>query len=127
MSTSRIRKILLVDDDQPFLFALTTFLSKHNCQISIAYDATFAIQNAAKQDLDLIVLDMGLPGGGGLFVLENLRRIPKTMCLPIIISTANIDQNIKEKALSLGVNDFIQKPYELEVLMEKIKTLLPFD
>lgn len=125
METQRSKKILLVDDDQKFLFALTTFLTGHGYQVLIAYDATFAIQHAAKEDVGLIVLDMGLPGGGGAFVLENLRRIPKTICVPIIVSTANITPNIEEKARGLGATDFIRKPYELEALLEKIKKLFP--
>ncbi len=125
MTTEKKPKILLVDDDQKFLLALTTFLSKHQYDILIAYDATFAIANGAKNDIDLIVLDMGLPGGGGLFVLENLRRIPKTMCVPIIVSTASVEMDIEQKVRNFGANDIIQKPYELETLLEKIQRLLP--
>ena len=125
METQKSNKILIVDDDQKFIFALTTFLTGHGYQTLIAYDATFAVQHAAKKDIDLVVLDMGLPCGGGTFVLETLRRIPKTLCLPVIISTANIDPGIEEKARKLGANDFIRKPYELETLLEKIKTFLP--
>jgi len=118
-------KILIVDDDQKFIRALTTFLVGHGYQVIIAYDATYATQYATREDLALVMLDLGLPGGGGLFVLENLRRIPKTICLPILISSANVNTETEKKARELGANDFIHKPYDLEQLLGKIKTLIP--
>jgi len=123
METKNKKKILLVDDDQDFIYALSVFLTKHEYEILVAYDATYAIQHVANNDLDLIVLDMGLPGGGGLFVLKNLRRIPKNLCIPIIVSTASVVPEIEKEAFSLGASDFINKPYELDVLLEKVKKL----
>jgi len=119
------KKILIVDDDQKFIRALTTFLVGNGYQVIIAYDATYATQYAAREDLALVMLDLGLPGGGGLFVIENLRRMPKTICLPILVSTANVNMNIEEKVREIGANDFIRKPYDLEQLLEKIKKLIP--
>lgn len=119
------RKILIVDDDQKFVRALTTFLVGNGYQVIIAYDATYATQYAAREDLALVMLDLGLPGGGGLFVIENLRRMPKTICLPILVSTANVNMDIEAKSREIGANDFIRKPYDLEQLLEKIKALAP--
>jgi len=121
----RSKKILIVDDDQKFVMAVMTFLVGHGYQVLVAYDATFAIQYAAREDVSFVILDLGLPSGGGLFVIENLKRIPKTICLPLIVSSANVDPGMEEKARAMGANDFIRKPYDLELLLEKIKALLP--
>jgi len=125
MENQKSKKILIVDDDQKFIRALTTFLVGHGYQVIIAYDATYATQYATREDLALVMLDLGLPGGGGLFVLENLRSIPKTICLPVLISTANVNVDIENKARELGASDFIRKPYDLEELLKKIKILVP--
>jgi len=125
MENQKSKKILIVDDDQKFIRALTTFLVGHGYQVIIAYDATYATQYATREDLPLVMLDLGLPGGGGLFVLENLRSIPKTICLPVLISTANVNVDIENKARELGASDFIRKPYDLEELLKKIKILVP--
>ena len=125
MTDQKRKKILVVDDDQKFVFALITFLVGNGYEALVSYDATYAMKQATKEDVDLIVLDLGLPGGGGLFVLQNLRRLPKTICIKIIVSTAKIEWGIEEKVRGMGANDFIQKPYDLEKLLEKIKLLIP--
>lgn len=119
------KKILIVDDDQKFVMALMTFLVGNGYQVLVAYDATFAIQHAAREDVSLVILDLGLPSGGGLFVIENLKRIPKTICLPLIVSSANVDPAMEDKVRAMGANDFFRKPYDLETLLARIKALLP--
>jgi len=118
-------KILIVDDEQSFILALATFLIGHGYQVLTAYDATYAMRWANKEEVDLVVLDLGLPAGGGLFVLENLRRLPKTIALPVIISTADVTEGIKDKVMKMGASDFIPKPYNLEKLLEKIQRFVP--
>ena len=63
--------------------------------------------------------------GGGFFVLKNVRKLEKTADLPIIVSTANVSPGIEKEALHMGASDFIAKPYDLEILLEKIKAFLP--
>lgn len=124
MENQGTKKILIVDDDQKFVFALATFLVGHGYQVITAYDATFGMTYARKEDISLVILDIGLPGGGGYFLLENLRKLPKTICLPIIVSTGIIVEGVEEKVRQMGANDYIQKPYDLEDLLQKIRVLL---
>ena len=119
------KTILIIDDDPEFVFALTTFLTGHGFRVLKAYDATLGMKHARKEPVDLITLDLGLPAGGGLFVLGNLRKLEKTANLPIIISTANVSPGIEKEVLGMGASDFIAKPYDLECLLEKIKAFLP--
>jgi len=123
MEDKKPNKILIVDDDPAFVAGLTTFLSGHGYEVAAAEDATNAMVRARDKDMLLLILDLWLPGGGGYFVLENLRRITKAAKLPIIVSTANISKGAKEKAIGMGANDFIAKPYDLEDLLSKIKLL----
>ncbi|MBF0503662.1 MAG: response regulator transcription factor [Candidatus Omnitrophica bacterium] len=118
------KKILIVDDDQAFVKALATFLSGHGYKVFIAQDATFAIKYVAKENIDLAILDLGLPSGGGFFVLENIRKTRKIVQMRIIVSTANITAGVEKKSRELGADDFILKPYDLEKLLEIIKIQL---
>lgn len=117
--------ILIIDDEIDFATALKTFLTNHGYRVLIAYDSTMGMSLARKGDIAAIVLDLGIPGGGGFFVLENLRKLPKTAGIPIIISTANIGECVREKTAAAGATDFIAKPYDLEMLLEKIRKILP--
>ena len=123
MENQTSKKILIVDDEKPFVKALALFLTGHGYEVLVAEDATFAIQYVAKEGIALVVLDLGLPSGGGFFVLENFRKTRKIK-MPIIISTANISAETEKKCRELGANDFILKPYDLERLLEIIKVHL---
>ncbi len=114
-------QILIVDDDQPFVVALTRFLKGHGYSVLTAQDAMFAIQYVTKENISLLILDLGLPCGGGFFVLENLRKTRKIIQMPVIVSTANVSEGIEEETRNLGASDFIAKPYDLEKLLEMIK------
>jgi DNA-binding response OmpR family regulator len=124
MEPGKPKKILVVDDDQKFVAALTTFLSGHGFEVLKVYDATLAMKFARKEPIDLMTLDLGLPAGGGRFVLKNVRKFESTARLPVIVSTANVEEGIREEILGMGASDFIAKPYDLEALLEKIKVLL---
>ena len=125
MEAQKSKKILIVDDDQAFDKALATFLTGHGFTVVIAQDATFAIQYVVQEKIDLVILDMGLPSGGGFFVLENIRKNQKIVQMPIIVSTANISADMERKSRQLGANTFILKPYDLEKLLDLIYMNLP--
>lgn len=113
-----------MDDDQAFNKALATFLTGHGFTVFMAQDATFAIQHVVQERIDLVILDMGLPSGGGFFVLENIRKNRKIRQMPIIVLTANISADTEKKSRELGADVFILKPYDLEKLLESIKAHL---
>ena len=115
------KRILIVDDDKTFVRALATFLNGHGYTVFIAQDATFAIKHIAKENIDLTILDLGLPSGGGFFVLENIRKTRQIIQMRIIVSTANVSPEIERKSRDCGADDFIMKPYDLEKLLEMIK------
>lgn len=125
METPKQKTILIIDDDPEFIAALSAFLTGHGYRVLKAYDATVGIKHARKEEIDLMTLDLGLPAGGGLFVLKNVRKLGKTAALPIIVSTANVSNGIEKEVLGMGASDFIAKPYDLEALLEKIRTFLP--
>ncbi len=124
METPQPKTILVIDDDPEFVKALSTFLSAHGYRVLNAFDATVGIKHVRKEKIDLMTLDLGLPAGGGLFVLKNVRKLEPAAALPIIVSTANVSEGIEREVLGLGASDFIAKPYDLEVLLAKIQAFL---
>ena len=124
MENQKPKKILLGEDDEKLAISLTALFLSQGYQTVVAHDAAHAIRSATSEDVGVIVIDLGLPGGGGLFVIETLRRIPKTSEIPILVLTANIALGTEEKAKKMGANDFILKSRNSQELLSKIKTLL---
>jgi DNA-binding response OmpR family regulator len=116
------RKILIVDDDRLVQRSLNVLLAKNQYEAVVAADAVLALSLARKEKPDLILLDMGLPGGSGLTVLERLRGISGLGGIPVIVVSAT-DAN-KEHALSAGAEEFLQKPVDGDVLLAAIRRTL---
>lgn len=124
MEDQNIKKILIAEDDEKLALTLSHLFTAQGYQIINANNAANAIRAAASETVGLLVLDLGLPGGGGLFVIETLRRIQKTSELPILVLTANIAMGIEEKARAMGANDFIRKSRNPQELLSRAKKLL---
>lgn len=127
MEDQNIKKILIAEDDEKLVLTLSHLFTAQGYQIITANDAAHAIRSATSDAVALLVLDLGLPGGGGLFVIETLRRIEKTSELPILVLTANIAMGIEEKARAMGANDFIRKSCNAQELLSRAKKLLGKD
>jgi DNA-binding response OmpR family regulator len=118
---NKLPRILIVDDEPQILRFLRTGLPPHGYDCVEAMDAVSALAAAAKEKPDVIVLDLGLPDRDGLAVIEELR---KTSLIPIVVLSARDDVEGKVKALELGADDYITKPFDSEVLLLKIKAIL---
>ncbi len=116
MSTPR-KKLLLVEDNREHLMALTVRLKSHGYDVVSAADGVTAISTVKKEDPDAILLDLGLPGGDGLVVLERLRSMGHTVGTPVIVVTARPPEGNKREALKHGVAAFLQKPVRTEELL----------
>ncbi len=77
------KKILIIEDEQEFVLGLTTLLKSQGYLIITAYDSVFGISLAHKENPNLIILDLGLPAGGGLYVLKNLKNSVETLDIPV--------------------------------------------
>ena len=79
------RRILLVDDDDDFLMATAALLRPHGVQVIVAGDAITATSTAVRERPDLVVLDIGLPGGDGTLVMRRLHAMPQLAGVPVVI------------------------------------------
>lgn len=114
-------KILIVDDDKDLLNGLTLRLSAYEYNVLLATDAASAVAMARKERPDVIILDIGLPGGDGFMVMERLRALELTAAIPIIILTAKDPSTNRERALKAGAKAFFTKPAKNEELLTAIR------
>ena len=113
--------ILLVDDDDLLRRSLAFNLEKAGYRVSTAANAEDALALAQRDTPELLILDIGLPGMDGL---EALRQYRKRASVPVIFLTARRRQFDQVLGLELGADDYVTKPFALEVLLARIRALL---
>lgn len=118
------RKILVIDDDQDLLKALGTRLRAEGFAFVAAGDGVMAVAAARREHPDLIILDLGLPGGDGYQVLGRLKSLTPTSTTPVIVLSAKDPHVHEERSRAAGADSFIQKPADNAVLMSVIRRLL---
>lgn len=118
---TRAPRILLVDDEIAIQRAVGPLLQTHGYQVEIASAGQAAVRLAADHAPDLIVLDLGLPDLDGT---EVCRRIRETSAVPIIVLSARGGEADKVRALDLGADDFVTKPFGPEELLARIRVAL---
>jgi DNA-binding response OmpR family regulator len=119
-----MQRILIIEDDPDIARLLALRLRASGYQPSIAGDAVTAMTVVQQEHPDLIVLDLGLPGGDGLLVLERLRAIQRLALLPVIVMTARDPDSTRERALEAGATDFFPKPLDMDALLTAIERQL---
>jgi len=118
------KKILVVDDEPNIVKLLSLRLKAHNFDVISAYDGYQCVE-VAKQELpDMILLDIKMPLGGGIKAYETLKGITKTSLIPVIFITAFPSAEVKKQVMDMGAEDFISKPFNSDVLIEKIDAIL---
>jgi DNA-binding response OmpR family regulator len=106
------KKILLVDDDPNVRKGMHVRLTANHYDTFFAADAIAAMAEARKHQPDLIILDLGLPGGDGLVVMQWLKAIPALALIPIIVISARDIRANQHHVLKAGAKAFLQKPVD---------------
>lgn len=109
--------ILIVEDNKELATVLCHFLRAENYTVSTAEDAEKALLLYQKYGARLVLLDIMLPGKDGLTVLEKIRGESNTPVLIVSAKTAKDDQLL---GLNLGADDYIEKPYDIDIMLAKI-------
>lgn len=117
-------KILIVDDDQDLRRGLNIRLRANGYETAFAQDAITAVSEARKENPDLIILDIGLPGGDGFVVMNRLQDIASLACTPIIVLSARDPMANEQRALDAGAAAFFQKPADNDGLLSAIRKAL---
>jgi two-component system, OmpR family, alkaline phosphatase synthesis response regulator PhoP len=117
-------QILIVEDEENIQELLQYNLSKEGFRTISALSGEDALKKAGNLPIDLIVLDIMLPGMDGLDVCRDLRKNEKTSHIPIIMLTAKAGETDVVTGLELGADDYIAKPFSPKILVARIKNLL---
>ena len=110
--------ILIVEDNKELCGLLCDFLRAENYTVSTADNAEKALRLYEKYGARLVLLDINLPDTDGFAVCEKIRKTDNT---PIIILTARSDKDDKLNGILLGADDYIEKPYDIDILLAKIR------
>ena len=118
-------RILIVDDDRSIRRTLEKFLGSEGYDVTTAQDAPSAIEASAAPGTDLVLLDLGLPGGSGFDVLTALNARGDSADKPtVVVVTARDDMQSTVKAIQLGAYEYLVKPVDIDRLRDVVKTAL---
>jgi len=120
-------KILVTEDEQITAKIIGRGLKNFNFQIYIANDAYSCVEMAHRIKPDLIVLDMMLPGGNGISVLQRLKVSSHTRDIPVVALTSVDDEDFKNKAIEQGISVYLAKPFNPGIMLKTISELLCID
>ena len=116
------RRLLLVEDDPTLRQALTFNLAREGYEVATAADGEAALEAARNERLDLVLLDVMLPGMSGVEVLRVLRR--EGVTTPVIILSAKGDEIDRVVGLKVGADDYVAKPFSRPELLARIEAVL---
>ena len=117
-------KILIVEDEVDVAMLLGKRLSKNGFEVLVANDVPGSIELLQKEKIDLVILDLMLPAGGGVTVLKSIRGDSRTSGVPVVVLTASHSPGYKQKVLGEGVEAYMEKPYDPVELLTMINNLL---
>ena len=117
-------KILYVEDNDDNVYMLKSRLERKGYEVFVAADGEQGIAAATSERPDLILLDLSLPVMDGWEAATHLKNGAQTALIPIIALTAHAMSGDREKALSVGCDDYDTKPVDFQRLLAKIRALL---
>jgi len=113
-----MKKILVVDDDQGILDAFTAILESENYDVYTESDPGNLASTIKKTSPDLMLLDVLLSGGDGRVICKNLKADEETKRIPIIMVSAH--PSASKSIQAAGADDFLEKPFDMDVLLKKV-------
>jgi DNA-binding response OmpR family regulator len=117
-------KILIIEDDMDTAKVLQKRLSAEGFDARAVYDAYSGISTIRKEDIDLIILDIMLPAGGGMSILRNKKLFTQGKHVPVLVLTGVTDREYREKVMDMGAEAYMEKPYDPAELVKTIKKIL---
>jgi len=113
-----VTKVLVVDDEQPFVRALAISLRARDYEVETAATGELGLEAVERGHPDVVVLDLGLPGIDGLDVLRAIRGWSR---VPVIVLSARHDEATKVEALDAGADDYVTKPFGMHELLARLR------
>ncbi len=117
-------KILIIEDDRDISGLLGVRLKANGYEPAFAGDAVTALTVARKEQPDLVILDIGLPGGDGVRVMERMKTIPALAFVPVIVVSARDPAMTADRTRAAGARAYLQKPFEMEDVLRAVQDAL---
>ncbi len=122
--TTRLKKHLFIVEDEPDIAELLSFnLSKAGFTTSTAARGDVALSEIIRWKPDLVLLDLMLPGIGGIEICRRMKANPETASIPIIMVTARDEETDIVVGLRMGAEDYIVKPFSMNIVIARINTV----
>ncbi|HCC31460.1 MAG TPA: hypothetical protein DEQ03_15645 [Marinilabiliales bacterium] len=121
---NNVPNVLLVDDSSTNNLLLESALKSLNFKISTALSGEEALTILHKKDIDLVLLDIMMPGMSGYDVLESMSKEDKLANIPVIVVTARSKVEEENRARELGAADYFEKPLRLDMVIDRVKELM---
>ncbi len=119
-----MRRILVVDDDREVVRLIRAYLEQAGFEVLAAHDGETAVHILRREQPDLLLLDLMLPGRDGWEITRLVRGDPTLAHTPIIMLTARIDDTDKIVGLELGADDYVTKPYNPREVVARVRARL---
>lgn len=121
------KKILLVEDEKNVILGVRTCLDAVGYQVDIVEDGEEALHYIKRESPDLILLDLLLPKIDGFEVLKTVRADEAKKDIPVIVLTAKAEEEDRQRAMELGANNYMTKPFKPQELWDLLKKYLAGD
>ena len=118
------KNILVVEDEKDLADLITYNLQRNGYDVVCAADGQAALDMAAKQPPDLVLLDLMLPGVDGTEVARKLKGDARTSHIPIVMLTAKGEETDVVVGLTIGADDYVTKPFSMKILLARLATVL---
>ncbi len=114
--------ILLIEDQQKLAANIRSYLETEGMTVTVCHDGKEGFETAMIQEVDLLILDINLPGMDGYVICTILRQHKKNM--PILMLTARTERKEVIHGLNIGADDYLSKPFDMEELLARVRALL---
>jgi DNA-binding response OmpR family regulator len=114
--------ILIIEDQEKLARNIKEYLETEHYAVTISHDGRDGFEKAMTQDIDLLILDINLPGMDGYVICSMLRQRKKNM--PILMLTARTKQQEVIHGLNIGADDYLTKPFDMDELLARVRALL---
>lgn len=117
------KRILVVDDDMVCMKTVQRYLSEEKYDVLGALSGIQAVHILEETNIDLLLLDVEMPGLSGFATLEQIRELPNGKQLPVIFFTGRTDRDTLKRSVAMGTDSYITKPIEKHVLLERVREI----
>lgn len=118
------QRILVVDDDHEVVRLMRAYLERAGYDVLVAHEGETAVYMLRREEPDLLLLDLMLPGKDGLEITRLARSDPKLAHIPIIMLTARVEDTDKIVGLEMGADDYVTKPYNPREVVARVRARL---